>query len=118
MSICSDNSVFDAGPMVQTIFARRGGAVSGEIDEILDELSLMMKVGGNILTGKLRQSRNVGAGSGPAGWHDRYFTAPAANSLPNSDRGNKIALNSAPIRMTREIKYIQTSSAMAAPSEP
>jgi hypothetical protein len=33
----SADSVFEAGPMVQTIFARRGGVVSGEIDEITDE---------------------------------------------------------------------------------
>ena len=42
----------------------------------------------------------------------------AFSSLPRKARGKSMALNSAPIRMTSEIRYIQTSSAIPAPSEP
>jgi len=54
---------------------------------------------------------------------NRYFAIAfgpliAISSFPNMARGNNMALNSAPTRTTREIMYIQTSSAIAAPSEP
>ena len=42
----------------------------------------------------------------------------AVSSFPNMARGNSKALNSAPTSTTREIIYIQTSSAMPAPREP
>ncbi len=48
-----------------------------------------------------------------------YFELPTAvSSLPSNDRGKSIALNSAPIRMTSEIRYIHTSNAIATPSDP
>src|SRR5260370_37173633 len=45
------------------------------------------------------------------------FPTPV-NSLPNTERGKRMALNSAPIRITSEIRYIHTSNAMAAPNDP
>jgi hypothetical protein len=42
--------------------------------------------------------------------------ATAVSSLPSMARGNSMAFNSALTRITRETIYIQTSRAMAAPS--
>lgn len=47
-----------------------------------------------------------------------FGTLTAVSSLPSIARGNSMALNSAPTRTTSEIKYIHTSKAMAAPSDP
>lgn len=44
--------------------------------------------------------------------------AVSLSSLPRKARGKSIALNSAPTRMTSEIRYIHTSSAMPTPREP
>jgi hypothetical protein len=44
--------------------------------------------------------------------------AIAVNSFPSLARGNSNAFNSAPTNTTRDTMYIQTSSAMPAPSDP
>ena len=65
-----------------------------------------------------RREANVG----PHRLYDAYVlaldTGISFNSFPNVARGNNMALNSAPTRITSEIMYIQTSKAIAAPSEP
>src|ERR1022692_1891752 len=57
-----------------------------------------------------------GPGSAPL----TYALGPliAVSSFPSMARGKSMALNSAPTRTTRETMYIQTSRAMAAPSDP
>src|SRR5882757_10432567 len=42
----------------------------------------------------------------------------ATSSFPSIARGNSMALNSAPTRITSETIYIQTSNEMPAPSDP
>src|SRR5215469_18269222 len=105
-------SLFEDGPSVQMIFARRGGAISGEHRKEPDRFSLM-------IVSWLRYCTASGLGSGGrlAEGQD-YGLAVTPNSLPSSDRGNSMALNSAPMRMTSEIRYIHTSSAMATPRDP
>src|SRR5258706_14278649 len=104
------SSVLQDGPSVQMIVARRNGAVSEEHKAGgPDGFSVIGKVGGDIVREK-----------SPASSVARPSTQPyrAFSSLPSSDRGNRIALNSVPIRITSEIRYIHTRSAMPTPSDP
>jgi len=99
-------SVLHEGPSVQMIFARRKGAVSGEHKDGEADGSVMI-LSTDIVRDKTQATDDA-----------FYFPLLTFNSLPSVDRGNSMALNSAPIRMTSEIRYIHTSSAMATPSEP
>jgi hypothetical protein len=47
-----------------------------------------------------------------------WGTGMAFSSLPRNALGKSMALNSAPTRITSEMRYIHTSRAMAAPNEP
>lgn len=101
--------------MVQMIFARRGRSVWGELN-IAGESSVMSRVGGYcngcapqrviIHRGRLREA---------ASYRKRRV---APSSKPSVERGNNMALNSAPIRITSEIRYIHTNKAIATPSDP
>ena len=101
-------SELHAGPMVQMIFARR--------------LALLAETSER---GKVPETRSVLPGFKilPVVAGDGYAltgvdTALSVNSLPSRERGYNIALNSAPTRITSEIMYIHTSSAMPTPSDP
>src|SRR5258708_25439284 len=102
--------VWAGGRGVEMIRARRNGAVSEEHKAGgPDGFSVIGKVGGDIVREK-----------SPASSVARPSTQPyrAFSSLPSSDRGNSIALNSVPIRITSEIRYIHTRSAMPTPNDP
>lgn len=98
--------------MVQMIFALRfcwGSA--RHADCALEVLSLM----------KVQLGAVIVPGQRVNGFHsNRSYGVPptAVSSLPNVDLGNSIALNSAPMRITSEMRYIHTSRAMATPSDP
>lgn len=99
-------SSLEDGPMVQMIFARRklaghAGAANGSAIGFSRETP----------PAPLRYSS-------PELTPQALATPIPVNSLPKSERGKSMALNSAPIRITSEIKYIHTKSAIATPSDP
>jgi hypothetical protein len=102
--------------MVQMILARRdadfavaGSAIGCGLLAGLLALNLSPQSGANI-TNVVRETLQQRLYSlGP-------FTA--VSSFPSIARGNSRALNSAPTRTTKDIRYIHTSSAMATPVDP
>lgn len=103
-------SLSQEGPMVQMILARRFGDAA-------------------MFSAKPPETRSslpcfkICVRSGKGMKQDRYLVskpgrAISTSSRPKVVRGKIMALNSAPTRITSEIMYIQTSSAMPTPSDP
>ena len=67
--------------------------------------------------GVRHESRRARAGTNLSLWVRRYGKL-RLYGLFDTVRGNNIALNSAPIRMTSEMMYIQVSKATPTPSDP
>src|SRR5215472_6336470 len=119
-------SVLQAGPMVQIILARRRRAVPFGVGLSAGLFAIVFNdsSNGNVCFVETQLATSCLQHS-PMWQEIRYQkhlydlgVLIAVNSFPSMARGNSSALNSAPTSTTKEIRYIHTRSAIAAPSEP